>query len=64
LILDGHSSHITLDFLIHCREHKIMLLCLIPHTSHLCQPLDVGLFGPLKTALSLRLDPLLQTEVS
>ena len=64
LILDGHGSHITLDFIKHCRDHKIILLRLVPHTSHLCQPLDVGLFGPLKTALSAKLDPLLQTEVS
>ena len=64
LILDGHNSHVSLDFISHCREHKILLLRLVPHTSHLCQPLDVGLFGPLKTALSSKLDPLLQTEVS
>src|SRR2546423_978947 len=64
LILDGHGSHITLDFIKHCRDYKIILLRLVPHTSHLCQPLDVGLFGPLKTALSAKLDPLLQTEVS
>ena len=64
LILDGHGSHITLDFIKHCRDHKIILLRLVPHTSHLCQPLDVSLFSPLKTALSTKLDPLLQTEVS
>jgi len=64
LILDGHGSHITYEFLLHCREHKIVLVRLIPHTSHLCQPLDVGLFRPLKGALSARLAPLLQTEVS
>jgi hypothetical protein len=64
LILDGHSSHVTLEFLVHCRDHKILLMRLIPHTSHICQPLDVGLFGPLKRALSSKLQPLIQTEVS
>jgi hypothetical protein len=64
LILDGHGSHITLDLIRHCRQHKIVLPRLIPHTSHLCQPLDVGLFGPLKCALAFQLDPLFQTEVS
>jgi len=64
LILDGHGSHVTLPFINHCRQHKIILLRLIPHTSHLCQPLDVGLFRPLKGALSSRLAPLLQTEVA
>lgn len=64
LILDGHGSHVTVDFINHCREHKILLLRLIPHTSHLCQPLDVGLFSPLKRALSTQIQPLIQTEVS
>jgi len=64
LILDGHGSHITVDFISHCREHKVLLLRLIPHTSHLCQPLDVGLFGPLKRTLSVKIQPLIQTEVS
>ena len=64
LILDGHGSHVTLDFMKHCRDHKIILLRLVPHTSHLCQPLDVGLFGPLKSTLSAKLEPLFQTEVS
>jgi DDE superfamily endonuclease len=54
-ILDGHGSHVTLPFINHCRQYKIILLHLIPHTSHLCQPLDVGLFRPLKGALLLRL---------
>jgi hypothetical protein len=64
LTLDGHSSHVTWNFILHYREHRIVLLCLIPHTSHLCQPLDVGLFSPLKTTLSAHIHPLLQTQVS
>ena len=64
MILDGHGSHITVDFISHCRKHKVLLLRLIPHTSHLCQPLDVGLFGPLKRTLSVKIQPLIQTEVS
>jgi DDE superfamily endonuclease len=62
--LDGHSSHVTVEFIDHCRKHQIILLRLPPHTSHLCQPLDVGLFGPLKRALSSKLQPLIRTEVS
>jgi len=34
------------------------------HTSHFLQPLDVGLFSPLKKALSNELDPLLRMEIS
>ena len=64
LILDGHGSHETLPFISHCRLHKILLLRLPPHTSHLLQPLDVGLFGPLKKALSTETASLIQIEVS
>ena len=34
------------------------------HSSHLLQPLDVGIFGPLKTAISSQLDRLIRTGVS
>jgi hypothetical protein len=64
LILNGHGSYITVDFLAHYREHRILLLRLIPYTLHLCQPLDVSLFGPLKRALSVQIQLLIQTEVS
>ena len=50
LILDGHSSHLTADFDTFCKEKAIICLCMPPHTSHLLQPLDVGVFGPLKNA--------------
>jgi hypothetical protein len=50
LILDGHGSHLTADFDAFCKENAIICLCMPPHTSHLLQPLDVGVFGPLKRA--------------
>jgi hypothetical protein len=50
LILDGHSSHQTAEFDAFCKENAIICLCMPPHTSHLLQPLDVGVFGPLKRA--------------
>src|SRR5437763_1105689 len=28
--------HVTVDFINHCCQHKILLLRLIPHTLHLC----------------------------
>lgn len=45
LILDGHESHVTGNFIAHCMDNNILLLRLSPHTSHLLQPLDIGLFG-------------------
>jgi hypothetical protein len=50
LILNGHSSHLTPEFDTFCEENAIICLCMPPHTSHLLQPLDVGVFGPLKRA--------------
>ena len=48
LIVDGHDSHVHLDFLEFCSKNDIILFCLPPHSTHLLQPLDVGLFGPLQ----------------
>jgi hypothetical protein len=47
LIFDGHASHISSEVIRECVKHKVILLCLPPHTTHLLQPLDIGLFGPL-----------------
>ena len=48
LLVDGHSSHIDLDVSNSCQANQILLYCLPPHTSHVLQPLDVGLFSPMK----------------
>jgi hypothetical protein len=52
LICDGHGSHTTPEFLAHAIEHQILVVLLIPHSSHLAQPLDATIFGPLKRILS------------
>jgi hypothetical protein len=43
LILDGHESHLNQEFKDYCLEHKILTLCMPPHSSHILQPLDVVL---------------------
>jgi hypothetical protein len=48
LILDGHGSHLTVPFIRFCMRNRIVLLCLPAHTSHMLQPLDVGVFSPHK----------------
>ena len=50
LIFDGHGSHVTKEVIEFCQEKKIVLLCLPSHSTHLLQPLDVGVFGPLAGA--------------
>jgi DDE superfamily endonuclease len=56
LILDGHESHCTLEFIEYCVEKKIILLVLPPHTTHLLQPLDVAIFQPLAKYYSSELN--------
>ena len=48
LIFDGHHSHISIELITTARSNSVHLLCLPPHSTHLLQPLDVGIFGPVK----------------
>ncbi|KAF3901954.1 hypothetical protein ABW20_dc0106854 [Dactylellina cionopaga] len=41
LILGGHESHITAEFISYCVRNRIVALCLPPHSTHRLQPLDV-----------------------
>ena len=50
LVLDGHGSHATDEFMFECFKHRIYLLYLPAHTSHILQPLDLAVFSPLKTS--------------
>ena len=52
LILDGHESHCSIEFIEFSVEHKIILLVLPSHTTHMLQPLDVAIFGPLSQAMT------------
>ena len=52
LILDGHGSHLTMDFIEYCNQNKILLAIYPPHSTHTLQPLDVVMFKPLSTAYS------------
>lgn len=56
LIFDGHGSHITFEFVSKCFSHNILLLCLPAHSTHLLQPLDVGLFSPYQHFYGLAVD--------
>lgn len=49
LVLDNHSSHISISAYNFCTNNYIHMLSLPPHTSHRMQP-DVSFYGPLKRA--------------
>jgi hypothetical protein len=48
LIFDGAGSHMSDQFTWYCWQHDIIPFRLPAHTTHLLQPLDVGIFQPLK----------------
>jgi hypothetical protein len=61
--LDGHESHLNQEFKDYCLEHKILTLCMLPHSSHALQPLDVVCFSPLKRKYSQRVRDLARRRV-
>lgn len=56
LIVDGHSSHKSLEAIEICRANGIISLTLPPHTTNRLQPLDLTVFGPFKTYLNSEMD--------
>lgn len=64
LIVDGHDLHVTIEFIQFCMKNSIRLYCLPPHTTHLLQPLNVGLFGPLQQAYSKAVDDAIRSGVT
>ena len=49
LIMDGHGSHVSLDFLWTCKQNKVELHFLPAHSSHVLQPLDLTGFAVIKS---------------
>jgi 4-hydroxybenzoate polyprenyltransferase len=64
LVVDGHGSHSTEEFMTACFENNIYLLFLPAHSSHVLQPLDVGVFSSLKTAYRKHLQKLTELNDS
>jgi hypothetical protein len=64
LILDGHESHISVEFQKHCQENHIITLCMPPHSSHILQPLDVGCFAPLKALYGKQIENLVRVRIN
>lgn len=50
LLLDGHASHCVLGTVELCAQNNITTVLLPAHTSHVLQPLDVGIFQSYKAA--------------
>ncbi|XP_050295376.1 uncharacterized protein LOC126735435 [Anthonomus grandis grandis] len=63
LIMDNHANHVTFEAVTLCRESVLSLLGFPAHTSHRMQPLDVSVYGPLKTAYSRACDDFLTNNL-
>ena len=48
LLLDNHSSHLTIEAVETASKHGLHVLTFPPHCSHKLQPLNVGVYGPFK----------------
>ncbi|XP_063230368.1 jerky protein homolog-like [Bacillus rossius redtenbacheri] len=48
LIGDNLTSHLSMPVIEECRKHNIKFVLLPPNSTHICQPLDVDFFRPLK----------------
>ena len=48
MIADGDASNRSIEFTKFTRAHKIICFSLLPHSTHLLQPVDVSIFGILK----------------
>ena len=60
--VDGHQSHLSLQLIYIAKEKGVHLYCLPLHTTHVHQPLDVGVYGPLKQAWKKSLSSIRHTQ--
>ena len=56
LLLDNHSSHLSVDVLEMAKSSGIIMLSFPPHCSHRLQPLDRSVFGPFKRSYYTQMD--------
>lgn len=48
VFVDAHTPHFSFETQMFCEKKKIILIALYPNSTHLMQPMDVAIFGPLK----------------
>jgi hypothetical protein len=48
VLVDGHSTHVTPWAIAFCGANRIILVRLVPHSSHISQPLDICVFEIFK----------------
>ena len=63
ILYDGHKSHVCAPVVEWARQKNIVLYVLPPHSSNILQPLDIGMFGPLKRAYNTQVSQYLRKNV-
>ncbi|KAL0809235.1 hypothetical protein ABMA28_011454 [Loxostege sticticalis] len=56
LLLDNHSSHLSIEGLNFAKENGIVMLSFPPHCTHRLQPMDKSVYGPLKKYVNSAMD--------
>jgi hypothetical protein len=64
LVLDGHKSHQSIDFMDYYKDHNIIPLYLPSHSSHITQPLDVRFFSVLKRAYGQEINTFIRAHIN
>lgn len=62
LLIDNHSSHVSLASVTFAKENGLILLSFPPHCTHRLQPLDIAVFGPFKAALRVAFNDYLKNH--
>jgi len=56
LLLDGHASHISPEVIRLANQNNVHLFCFPANSTHIVQPIDVGVLKPAKVAFRQVLD--------
>ena len=56
LIIDGHRSYLSFEFIEYCKQNQIIALCFSPQITHIFQLLDVRIFGSIANAYKLLIE--------
>lgn len=62
LFLDNHDSHVSIEIILAARSAGVHLITFPPHSSHRLQPLDVTIYGPMKTRYNQACDDFMATN--
>jgi len=63
LLLDNHSSHLSIEAITYAKEQGVVMLSFPPHCSHRLQPLDRSVYGPFKNYISTAQDNWMRSNV-